>query len=103
VNALSAATFFKVLTEESGMDEVIGALGQVLEWEYPEPRKAAWKELDGTEMKIKQNLGHRWSQVLKLTKSNNQGSKRRALILLYAYLLRITISSPSIHDGKLIY
>jgi len=82
------------------MDEVVGTLGKSFEWEWPKRTTKPWKELDAIDSQIGKKLGCKWLEIHNLAGSNGQGCKRRALILLYAHLLRLPVSMPSLHEGS---
>ena len=100
VNARSAAAFFKSLSEESGLDEVIGSLGQSFEWERSAKTTQA-AELDELEKKIQEKLGAKWESLKKLAAvvPEKHANRRRAFILLYAHLLRLPITSSALRAG----
>ncbi|THG98612.1 hypothetical protein EW026_g3617 [Hermanssonia centrifuga] len=97
VNARSAAAFFKSLTEESGIDEVVGTLGKSFEWERSQLKSKA-AELDELESRIKAKLGSKWATLKQFAEVGKEQyeTRRRAFILLYAHLLRLSISSSSL-------
>ncbi|KAJ3554071.1 hypothetical protein NM688_g3297 [Phlebia brevispora] len=97
VKARSAAAFFKGITEESGMDDVVGALGKSFEWERPEKKTQA-AELDELEKTISQRLGDKWSNLKRIAEvvPEKHEVRRRAFILLYAHLLRLPVSSSAL-------
>ncbi|KAI0337570.1 DnaJ-domain-containing protein [Trametopsis cervina] len=101
VNARSAATFFKGLGEESGIDEVIATLGKSFEWERPSTSKHG-QELDELEQRIEKALGQKWDtlkSLAEITPKQHQ-ARRRAFILLYAHLLRIPVSSGPLRQEQ---
>jgi len=103
VNARSAATFFKSLTEESGIDDVVGSLGKTFEWERPSNKAVKREsELSELENKIKERLGNKWSELSKLAEvmPGEYENRRRAFILLYAHLLRLPLSSSSLRKDQ---
>lgn len=97
IQAESAAAFFKTVKEESSTQEVVGALGKAYKWEM-----AAVKPnlgLDELEKAIESQLGASWTEIRKLLLDYNgdlHESRRRALVLIYAHLLRLDI-----HDAGL--
>ncbi|KAH9853350.1 DnaJ-domain-containing protein [Lenzites betulinus] len=96
VHTRSAATFFKSLSEESGMDDVTGSLGKSFEWELPRAKVGKVDaELKQLEVQIKSSLGDKWDDLVKLAEATakGHGSRRRAFILLYAHLLRLPVQS----------
>jgi len=97
VHAESAATFFKSVKEESSIDEVLSALGKAYKWEIPIVKPTS--ELERLEKAIEQQLGAKWKDAKKLMQDPTgqlHKSRRTALILLYAHLLRLDI-----HDSGL--
>ncbi|OBZ66644.1 Translocation protein sec63 [Grifola frondosa] len=102
VNALSAAAFFKGLTEESSMDEVVGSLGKTFEWEHPTKKSKEEHELVDLEKQIKEKLDLKWSELTKLAEAlpGKHENRRRAFILLYAHLLRISLQSVSLREEQ---
>ncbi|THH32152.1 hypothetical protein EUX98_g2021 [Antrodiella citrinella] len=92
-NTRSAATYFKMLSEDSGMDDVLGSLGRTYEWERPNV-SVAEKELKDLEAAISKRLGDKWTSVRKVAEvDQGRDSRRVALTLLYAHLLRLPVSS----------
>ncbi|KAF8890379.1 Sec63 Brl domain-containing protein [Infundibulicybe gibba] len=98
INARSAAAFFKSLTEEATMEEVVGTLGKAYEWELPNPKATVDAELRELETQISDQAGSKWHEVRKL--AGDQVSRRRALILMYAHLLRIPVVKPSLRQEQ---
>jgi translocation protein SEC63 len=97
IHAESAAAFFKTVKEESSVEEVVGALGKAYKWEIAAAQPNA--KLDKLEKTIKSQLGARWIDVRKLIVDYDgelHESRRRALVLLYAHLLRLDL-----HDAGL--
>lgn len=101
VNARSAAAFFKSVSEEATMDEVVAALGKSFEWERPQHTKHA-QELDELEQQIEKVLGHRWGNLKTVGEilQKQFATRRRAFILMYAHLLRLPVASSALRDGK---
>lgn len=106
VNALSAASFFKSLSEESGMEDVIATLGKSYAWEYKSYPKNAGADIEELERTVILKMGADWRATLKLTEvgkasANNEPymRRKRALVLLYAHFLRIEIVAASLQDG----
>ncbi len=97
VHAESAAAFFKSVKEESSIDEVLSALGKAYKWEIPIVKSST--ELERLEKTIEQQLGTKWKDVKKLAQDPNgelHESRRTALILLYAHLLRLNIEDSGL-------
>lgn len=103
MNARSAATFFKTLNEESGIDDVIGSLGKAFEWERPHVKASKQEsELVELETKIQEQLDIKWSELKKLAEAipGSHESRRRALVLLYAHLLRLPVTNSTLRKGE---
>jgi len=101
VNSRSAASFFKALSEESGMDEIVVALGKAYEWERPKVVSDN-KEIPSLDKLINEQLGSQWEN-LKTTMNALPGpsnSSQRALTLLYAHFLRLPVESPSLRKEQ---
>ncbi|KAF9563385.1 hypothetical protein CPC08DRAFT_632910 [Agrocybe pediades] len=98
IHAQSAAAFFKTLKEESSIDEVAGTLGKAYKWELATKAKAN-AEIDRLESQIVESQGAKWKEVKKLLKDYDgqiPESRRSALVLLYAHLLRLEIKDASL-------
>ena len=104
VHAMSAATFFKSLKEESTMTEVVGTLGKALQYEMSDACiKKSDVAIDRLESEIERKVDSKWSQVRRI--ANDTGGKlhvkrRRALVLIYAHLLRIEVPDPKLQEGR---
>jgi translocation protein SEC63 len=84
------------------MDEVIGTLGQAYLWEWPKPKRKASLEVDKTEAIIEQTLGNKWREIRRQAGLVDPGpldNRRRALVLLYAHLLRLPLSEATLRNG----
>ena len=102
IHAESAAAFFKTIKEESSVEEVVGALGKSYKWEVAAVKPNA--ELIKLEKAIKNQLGARWTEIRKLLLDHNgelHESRRRALVLLYAHLLRLDLHDAGLKEGRL--
>lgn len=101
VNARSAATFFKGIAEESGIDEVVASLGKSLEYERPKPANFP-SELADLEKQIEAALGPKWGNLKTLAEvvPKEYPARRRAFVLLYAHLLRLPVPSASLRKGE---
>lgn len=103
VHARSAAAFFKGLSEDAGYEEVLSALGKTFEWEYPVGKSvgAAEKALDELEVKVNERMGVKWGELKKMTEvmPGEHAARRRALVLLYAHLLRLPVGNSSLAKG----
>lgn len=105
VNARSAAIFFKNLTEESGIDEVVGSLAKTFEWECPQLQKAKQDaELSQLQESIQQKLGGgKWRELIKIAElevEKKHPGRRRAFVLLFAHLLRLQIHSSALQTEQ---
>ncbi|KAI0759710.1 DnaJ-domain-containing protein [Trametes elegans] len=103
VHTRSAAAFFKDLSEEAGIDEVTSTLGKAYEWELPKANlNKADDELARLEQQIKEKLADKWGDLLKLAEAvpKEHQSRRRALILLYAHLLRLPVQHPTLQKEQ---
>ncbi|PPQ86765.1 hypothetical protein CVT25_012410 [Psilocybe cyanescens] len=99
INAQSAAVFFKTIKEESSMEEVVGALGKAYKWELPASKTKTSAELDALEKTIKEQVGAKWTEVRKIAQDYNgelHESRRQALVLLYAHLLRLEVKDAGL-------
>ncbi|KII96122.1 hypothetical protein PLICRDRAFT_170703 [Plicaturopsis crispa FD-325 SS-3] len=101
VKAQTAASFFKSLKEESSMTEVVGTLGKAYQWERSALQKSARQEIDALDAKISER-DDSWPEIKKLADSEDKDheSRRRALVLLYAHLLRIPISNAALQKEQ---
>ncbi|EJF63141.1 translocation protein sec63 [Dichomitus squalens LYAD-421 SS1] len=102
VHARSAATFFKTLTEESGIDDVTTSLGKAFEYEHRVKIAKADGELDQLETQIKEQLGAQWTELVKVAEAvpGAHDSRRRAFVLLYAHLLRLPVHNSSLQKEQ---
>ncbi|KAF9468774.1 translocation protein sec63 [Collybia nuda] len=98
VNARSAAAFFKSLKEESTMEEVISTFGKAYQWELPVKTPKYDADLDRLEKQINEQAGSKWEEVRTLCGDNN--SRRKALVLIYAHLLRISIENSTLQEEQ---
>ncbi|KAG1811249.1 Sec63 Brl domain-containing protein [Suillus subaureus] len=100
INATTAAAFFKALTDNSGMKEVIGALGQAYRWETTWAGTAVG--LEELEKQIDEKMGDEWKEVKDLVAPGGkcEGTEQRALVLLYAHFLRLTISNEALKQEQ---
>ncbi|EIW62313.1 DnaJ-domain-containing protein [Trametes versicolor FP-101664 SS1] len=99
VHTRSAAAFWKSLSEESGMDDVTSSLGKSFEWELPGSKAGKVDaELAQLESQIKEKLGEKWDELVKLAEASpkDHKSRRRAFVLLYAHLLRLPIQNSTL-------
>ncbi|KAF4602544.1 secretory subunit [Pleurotus pulmonarius] len=105
VNAKSAAAFFKTLKEESAMGDVVGSLGKAYEYENPSPITSAAEreELKALEKEIALSADKKWTDVKKLIETDDgKGpgfeTRWKALVLIYAHLLRLPVKAPSLQQ-----
>ncbi|KAF9069774.1 DnaJ-domain-containing protein [Rhodocollybia butyracea] len=98
INASSAATFFKSLKEDSTMEDVVGTLGKAYKRELPQskgkPEDVA--ELDRLEKNIILLAPRQWEKLQSFLDTSKDSGHRKAMILLYAHLLRINVESSSL-------
>ncbi|KAI0687349.1 translocation protein sec63 [Earliella scabrosa] len=103
VHARSAAAFFKNLTEESSMDDVTSSLGKAFEWEKTGVKLGkAEAEVEQLERQIKEKLGGKWDELVKLADAlpGKYENRRRAFTLLYAHLLRIPVTNATLQEEQ---
>jgi translocation protein SEC63 len=106
VEVNTAAAFFRTIKEESGMSDVVGALGHAAEWDAGD--KSASKvsqrqqHLDALESAISSKLGNDWSEIRRLAQATGatHPGRRQALILLYAHLLRLPVEDATLAKGE---
>ncbi|GLB33376.1 putative sec63 protein [Lyophyllum shimeji] len=98
VNARSAAAFFKTLKEESTFDEVLGTFSKAYQWELSAKKAKVVPELDELEEQIAEKAGSKWKEVKRLC--GEDAPRRKALILLYAHLLRLPIRSSTLQSDQ---
>ncbi|EPQ59753.1 DnaJ-domain-containing protein [Gloeophyllum trabeum ATCC 11539] len=94
VEADTAATFFKTVKEEAGVDEVLATVSKVIQ--PPKQSKASQdadeaKKLEGV---VRERLGKSESSIL--AQFPQDENRKRALVLLYAHLLRFPVESASL-------
>lgn len=94
VSAKTAESFWKGLTEASGLNEV----GKVLvnAFKYEKGSKVGG-DLRNVEKEIEKRTGKEWSE-LKMTFEGDEKSTR-ALVLLYAHFLRLELGSTPLQQG----
>lgn len=98
VNASSAAAFFKSLKEESSFEEVLATFGKAYQFELSAQKAKPTPELDELEKQIKEKSAAKWSEVSRLC--GTDAPRRKALILLYAHLLRLPIQSATLRSEQ---
>lgn len=106
IHTRSAAAFFKSLREDSSIYEVVGSLGKSYQWEHSVKKQKAGKdELKSLEKAIAAKAGAKWETVGQVAgfQGAESAGKRRALVLLYAYLLRIPVETPELKKGEWSY
>ncbi|VDB86774.1 unnamed protein product [Peniophora sp. CBMAI 1063] len=96
----TAAAFFKAVQETSEMPDVVKALGQAAEWKKVELKSAkAEEELKALESQIAEKLRDGWKDVRNSIPDNEAG-RIRALVLLYAHLLRLPVNDPTLQAAQ---
>lgn len=80
------------------MEEVISTFGKAYQWELPVMTSKSDADLDRLEKDIKEQAGSKWEEVRALC--GDHGSRRKALILIYAHLLRIPVQNSTLQEGK---
>ncbi|KAG8740640.1 secretory subunit [Ceratobasidium sp. 414] len=96
VHGSTAALFFKTITEEASIDELVSLLSRGFYTEQKAiPQRivhttAVEDDLNGLETEIKAALASRWGTVAQTAKVPEA---RRALVLLYAHLLRLPVKN----------
>ncbi|KAH7930315.1 translocation protein sec63 [Leucogyrophana mollusca] len=103
IHASTAAAFFRSIKETSGMNEVIGTLGKAYNWETAALSAGAHqRELEKLDEQIDSKLGQEWRDVKHLAETNGvlHGTERKALILLYAHFLRLSLPSAAMEQEQ---
>ncbi|KAJ7580214.1 Sec63 Brl domain-containing protein [Mycena floridula] len=103
IHTLSAAAFFRAISDESTIDEVVGTLGKAYEWDYPVPiRKSDADSIKDLEKQISEAAGPKWNSIKQFAglEGPEAEKKRRAMVLLYAYLLRLPIPKASLRQEQ---
>lgn len=82
------------------MKEVISALGQAYRWETTWAGTAVG--LEELEKQIDEKMGDQWREVKDLVAPDGkcEGTKQRALVLLYAHFLRLKINDEALKQGR---
>ncbi|CAE6384928.1 unnamed protein product [Rhizoctonia solani] len=99
VHGNTASLFFKGVTEDASVDFLVSLLSRGFSTEQKAfSRKvthtsAVEDDLNGLETEIKVLLGPRWSTVAQASLNDDDPEARRALVLLYAHLLRLPVSN----------
>lgn len=83
------------------MDEVVGTLGKAYQWEQIRSQSKSKSELEALEKQVEEKAGDKWSDIRKLAESNGEEheGRRKALVLLYAHLLRLPVTDPVLQKG----
>lgn len=97
VNAKTAAAFFTTLKEEWGLDEIVGVLGKGFAFEMTKTIGGE-EEFAALEDKVREELGDKWETMAQVAELKVEES-RRAVILLYAHLFRLSIEHPALRKG----
>ncbi|ETW84592.1 molecular chaperone, DnaJ superfamily [Heterobasidion irregulare TC 32-1] len=95
IHAQTASRFFKSLTEASGIEDIVGALGKAVEFERP-GKPSGVAELEELEKAIEAAIGQKWRDVRALVKSESKDGRWRALVLIHAYLLRLDVKDSAL-------
>jgi translocation protein SEC63 len=107
VQADTASNYFRALTEDSEISEVVGALAQAAEWDTKSKAATAVSQrqqhLDALEAQIEKQVGPRWTDIRRLADASgkNHAGRRQALVLLYAHLLRLPVEDSSLEKGDM--
>lgn len=97
MNAKTAAAFFTTLKEEWGLDEIVGVLGKGFAFEMTKTIGGE-EEFAALEDKVREELGDKWETMAQVAELKVEES-RRAVILLYAHLFRLSIEHPALRKG----
>ncbi|KAF8319200.1 Sec63 Brl domain-containing protein [Amanita rubescens] len=96
IHARSAAEFFKSLREDSAADQVFSTLGKSFTWERSSKSSSAdAAELKRLDQELVNNVGKPWNAIQSILQPPDD-ARRRALILLYAHMLRIDVKRPNL-------
>ena len=99
INARSAAEFFKSLREDSAADQVFSTLGKSFTWERSSKSSSAdAAELKRLDQELANNVGKPWNAIQSILQPPDD-ARRRALILLYAHMLRMDVKRPNLVNG----
>ena len=85
------------------MDDVTSSLGKAFEWEKTGVKLGkAEAEVEQLERQIKEKLGGKWDELVKLADAlpGKYENRRRAFTLLYAHLLRIPVTNATLQEGE---
>jgi translocation protein SEC63 len=104
INAKSAAVFFKNLKEDSGVEDVVGTLGKAYAFERSRKKgsklgKEEKAELARLEKEIEGDtslVARQWKAVKSFV---NSGEAYKALVLIYAHLMRLEVRLDSLREG----
>lgn len=106
IHARSAAAFFKSLADDSRPEEVVGALGKAFEYELDakalSTAAADAQEITKLDNDLSARVGKQWGEVKKLAKGVDgelHETRKRALVLLYAHLVRLEVKSSQLQKG----
>lgn len=109
INAQTASTFFKSLTENDSVDKVFTTLSKASEFsQVPStskaPKPSVEQELKELEKKIEELEKGQWADLKELINEKGEGmnGRRRVLILLHAHLLRLKIQDSGLKKGLFI-
>ena len=102
IHARSAAEFFKSLREDSAADQVFSTLGKSFTWERSlKSSSADDAELKRLDQGLVNNVGKPWNAIQSILQPTDD-ARRRALILLYAHMLRMDVKRPNLVNGMLL-
>ncbi|PBL02055.1 hypothetical protein ARMGADRAFT_1158655 [Armillaria gallica] len=96
IAARSAAAFFKSVTDSSGMDETLGMVVRAYQWEC-QPVVKDQDEFKRLEGEISKQSGRQWTSLVNTLKDENA---KRALVLVYAHLLRLKVASSALQKEQ---
>jgi translocation protein SEC63 len=84
----------------------VGALGKAYQWELAAVKTKSDAEIAGIEKVIEEELGAKWTGVRKLAENYSgelHESRRKALVLLYAHLLRLEMKDAGLKKRATIF
>jgi translocation protein SEC63 len=99
VDAKTAAVFFTTLKEDWGPMEVAGVLSKGFAHELPKTTGYE-KALGALEGVVRSELGDKWELLTESADIKNAEDERKAIILLYAHLLRLPIEDLTLRKGE---
>ena len=84
------------------MEDVVGALGKAYKWELRNKKSVTAgdaAELDRLEKNIAIIAPKQWDTLQSVINAGKDAGHRKAMILIYAHLLRLKVESPSLQKG----